>query len=403
MAPRVDLAGWARRMPWALDAAVCAVAAAASAYRIGTGALEPGDRAVDGWAFGLGVAMAVCLAARRRRPALVLGAVSLLWLAYHMRDYPGGAPAVAVWIALYSAAAAPRRRAGLAVAVLLIAADALTRSEDSGVGPFDAVLDGSTVVFVAMLLLGDAVRSRRARLDEYEGRLVALAERREYEAAQRVAEERIRIARELHDVSAHTITVIGVQSSVAAELLDDDPAAAREALREVRRTAGAALRELRAAVHVLRDEDEAEGAAPAPGLDGLPRLVRAYGEAGPRIDLRTEGDARPMPRLVELTAYRIVQEALANALRHGDPELVEVIVRYRDGGLDLEIRDDGGAPRGRDGHGRDGGGPGGHGLRGMAERAAGLGGWVEAGRSGPAGAAGSGFRVRAWLPGEGTA
>jgi signal transduction histidine kinase len=386
----VDLAGWARRRPWVLDVVVCLAAAVGNVYRIGTGALEPGDRSADGWAFGIGVAMAVCLIGRRRRPALVLAVVWFLWWVYHVRDYPGGAPAVALWIALYSAAVAPRRRAGLVLAALLIESDLSARLQHSGVGLFDAVLDGSTVVFAAMLLLGDAVRSRRARRAEYEGRIAALAARREQEAAQHVARERVRIARELHDVSAHTMTVIGVQSSVAAELLDDDPVRARAALQVVRQATSEALAEFRAAVRVLRDGDEAEGAVPPPGIDALPRLVRAYGDSGPRIELRTEGEAQPMPRLVELTAYRIVQEALANALRHGAPQTVEVVVRYRNGGLDLEIGDDGGGSSGPSG-------PGGHGLRGMAERAAGLGGWAEAARID------GGFRVRAWLPGGGTA
>ena len=372
-----------RGRPWALDLVVCAVAAVADVYRIGTGALEPGDRSPDGWAFGLGVAMAVCLLWRRHRTALVLAVVCFLWWLYHLRHYPGGAPAVAVWIALYSAAVAPRRWAGLLVAAVLIESDLSARMQRTGAGLFDAVLDGSTVVFVAMLLLGDAVRSRRARRVEYEGRIAALAERREYE----VAQERIRIARELHDVSAHTMAVIGVQSSVAVELLDDDPVRARAALQAVRQASTEALGELRATVRVLRDEDGAEAIAPTPGLDALPRLVGTYGDGGPRIELRTEGDTRELPRLVQLTAYRIVQEALANALRHGDPETIDVAVRYRDGGLDLEVRDDGGGGPVR---------PGGHGVRGMAERAAGVGGWAEAGRID------GGFRVRAWLPGGGT-
>ncbi|MFC4909221.1 sensor histidine kinase [Actinomadura gamaensis] len=398
--------------PPVLDAAVCVAAALANVYRIGTGTPGPGGRNADAWAFGLGVAMAACLIVRRRWPALVLGLVSAQWLLYHVRDYPGGAPAVPVWVALYSVAVARRRRVGLVLAGALILSDAAGRLRHSAGEPFDSVLDGSTVVFAAMLLLGDAVRSRRARRAEYEGRLAALAERREHETAQRVAEERIRIARELHDVSAHTITVIGVQSSVAAELLDDDPPRAREALLAVRHATSEALRELHATVRVLREEGDAEGTAPAPGLSDLPRLVRTYGNAGPRIELRTEGDAHALPRLVELTAYRIVQEALANALRHGAPNTVEVTVRYGDGGLDLEIRDDGrGAPppqpapdasngtaapsepgaSGRIGMGVGGG----HGLRGMAERVGGLGGRFEAGRLD---SAGRGFRVRAWLP-----
>ncbi|MEV4252231.1 histidine kinase [Spirillospora sp. NPDC049652] len=380
--------------PWVLDAAVCAVAALGDAYRIGTGTAGTGGRAADGWAFGLGVAMAACLAGRQRWPALVLALVGAQWLVYHLLDYPGGAPAVAVWVALYSVAAAPRRRMGLVLAAGLIVADLEGRARHTGVGLFDSVLDGTTVLFATMLLLGDAVRSRRARRLEFEGRIAALARRREDETARRVAEERIRIARELHDVSAHTITVIGVQSSVAAEFLDDDPARAREALRAVRLATSEALGELRATVRVLREDGDAEGTVPAPGLGDLDRLARTYGDTGPRITVRTEGEARAVPRVVGLTAYRIVQEALANAVRHGDPETVEVAVRYRDGGLDLEIRDDG--------HGvsdtvpAQGGG--GFGLRGMAERAAGLGGRVDAG---PVAGEG-GFRVRAWLPWKGT-
>ncbi|WP_084336629.1 sensor histidine kinase [Actinomadura oligospora] len=377
------------RVPWALDVAVCVVAAAGNAYRIGAGTVDAGERGADGWAFGLGVAMAVCLLGRRRWPASVLAVVAGLWLVYHLLDYPGGAPAVAVWVALYSVAVARRRWPGLVVAALLIVADLAGRARHTGAEVFDSVLDGSTVVFVAMLLLGDSVRSRRARRAEFEGRLAALAERREHETAQRVAEERIRVARELHDVSAHTIAVIGVQSSVAAEFLDDDPPRAREALLAVRRATSEALGELRATVRVLREEGDTEGTTPSPGLDDLERLAASYGDAGPRIVLRAEGEPHAVPRLVGLTAYRIVQEALANALRHGDPETVEVVVRYRDDGLDLEIRDDG--------RGAEDGTSGGHGLRGMAERAAGLGGRVEA-RTAPEG----GFRVRAWLPGGGT-
>ncbi|RFU38813.1 sensor histidine kinase, partial [Actinomadura logoneensis] len=335
------------RAPWVPDVAVCVLAAAGNVYRIGTATTGSDERGADGRAFSLGIAMAVCLLGRRRWPAAVLAVVSGLWLVYHLLDYPGGAPAVAVWAALYSVACAERRWAGFAVAGLLIAADLAGRVKHSGAEVFGSVLDGSTVVFVAMLLLGDAVRSRRARRAEYEGRIAALAERREHETAQRVAEERIRIARELHDVSAHTITVIGVQSSVAAEFLDDDPPRAREALGEVRRATAEALGELRATVRVLREEGDPDGTAPAPGLADLERLAHGYGTTGPRITVRTEGDARPVPRLTGLTAYRIVQEALANAVRHGDPETVEVVVRYGDGGLDLEVRDDGrGAPDG---------------------------------------------------------
>ncbi|GAA4631080.1 hypothetical protein GCM10023196_058990 [Actinoallomurus vinaceus] len=448
--------------PWAREPALCAVVAAATVYRIGTATPDTGDRTPDAAAYGIGLAMALALLLRGRRPALTIGVISLLWLIYHVADYPGGAPAVAVWVALYSAAAAPRRWAALSLSGWMIVSDALARTKHSGVGLFDAALDGSTVVFVAALLLGDAVRSRRARRAEFEARLALLAAHRDQVAAQRLVEERIRIARELHDVSAHTIAVINVQASVAAELLTEAPAQAREAIEAVRRAGGEALAELRATVGVLRDPAEGDVQPPAPGIDRLDDLARAVGTGGPRVEVRIEGERRPLSRLVEFTAYRIAQEALTNALRHANADLVEILVRYDDGGIALEVRDDGGhddrtAGRARPGHddhatghadpdgddratrqdhddrtaGRAGSchddrvpghaEPGddpatprtrrdhddrsawhaepGHGLRGMAERAVGLGGRFTAGPfQWPDG--GRGFQVRAWLPDE---
>ncbi|MEU9017420.1 sensor histidine kinase [Actinomadura sp. NPDC048394] len=376
--------------PWVLDAALAAAAFAVTAYRIRTGAAGPDGRGPDLAAYGIGLAMAAALLARRRWPAFVLGLVTLLWIVYHSRGYPGGAPAVPVWAALYSVAVAPRRWAGFVLAGVLIFSDVSARSE-GGAHPFTALLDGTTVVFAAMLLLGDAVRSRRQRRAEYEARLEALAARQEDAAARRVAEERIRIARDLHDVSAHTIAVIGVQASVAAELLTEDPEQAADALRAIRRAGAEAMAELRATVGVLRDADGPGVEAPVPGLDRLPDLVRGHGSAGPRVELQVEGERRPLPGVVELTAYRIVQESLANALRHGDAGSVRVRLRYRADGLDVEVDDDGrGGPPSADGYGD------GYGVRGMAERAAALGGTLTAGPGE------SGFRVRAWLPCGGT-
>ncbi|MCO6006733.1 sensor histidine kinase [Actinoallomurus purpureus] len=388
--------------PWTRDLSLCAAAAAATAYRIDTATLDAGDRSPDAGAYGLGFAMAVTLLIRRRRPAVALGVISLLWLIYHVADYPGGAPAVPVWIALYAAAAAPRRWAGLFFAGWLIVSDALARTKHTGAGLFDAALDGSTVVFVAALLLGDAVRSRRARRAEFEARLALLAAHRDQVAAQRLTEERIRIARELHDVSAHTIAVINVQASVAAELLTEAPDQAREALEAVRRAGGEALAEMRATVGVLRGHDDREGdvAPPAPGIDRIEDLARACSAGGPRVDVRIEGERRPLSRLVEFTAYRIAQESLTNALRHSDADLVEILVRYDEEGLTVRIRDDGGGGHDRaDGPRRM---EQGNGLRGMAERAAGLGGRFTAGPFEWPGDGGRGFQVRAWLPGEET-
>jgi signal transduction histidine kinase len=375
----------------AVDAGIVAAVGVLTAYRIAVVAVEPGDRAPDLWAYGLGLAMAAVLLARRRWPAGVLTVVGGLFLVYHVSRYPGGAPAAPVWVALYSVAVAPRRRLGLAVAGLFIVLDLQGRIMVTGAGPLDATLDSSTVVFGAALLLGETVRSRRLRL-------AMLAAERDRTAERRVVEERIRIARELHDVTAHTLAVVGVQAGVAAEVLDDDPGQARAALETVRQASREALAELRAAVGVLRDGTRTLGPEPpAPGLDRLPALGAATGAV-----IRHDGEPRPLPRAVEATAYRIVQEAVANAVRHADAQRIEVRLGYRPDGLCLTVRDDGrgaAGPRndsraGPQDDSRGAAGPPGNGLRGMRERAAGLGGWL---RAGPADD--GGFQVRGWLPG----
>ncbi|GAB2952792.1 histidine kinase [Micromonospora polyrhachis] len=390
-----------------MDAALVVGAGGVTVYRVAVATVAPADRPPDEWAYVLSVAMAVALLARRRWPGTVMAAVGGLFLLYHVLEYPGGAPAVPLWVALYSVAVATRRRAGLVLAGILLGFDAYSRMVINQVGLLDATLDSSTVVFVSMLLLGEVVRGRRTRL-------ALLAADRERVAALRVTEERIRIARELHDVTAHTLAVVNVQAGVAAEVLDDDPAQARAALENVRRAAREALNELRAAVGTIRDGsrpaesaddrtggdrtggaddrirddraggdrtgcDRTEVEPPGPTLDRLPALAASTGAV-----VVYEGERRPLSRAVELTAYRIVQEAVANALRHAEAQRIDVRLGFRPDGLSLLVSDDG----------RGATGPPGNGLRGMTERAVGLGGWL---RVGPAD--GGGFQVRGWLPG----
>ncbi|GAA2606863.1 histidine kinase [Dactylosporangium fulvum] len=384
--------------PWAVDVFLAVFAGVATVYRIGYGVLQAGDRAPDAVGYGIGVAMSVILLVRRRWPALTLSVVAVLWVCYHTLDYPGGAPAVPVWVALYSVAVASRRRAGLAVAGGLLVSDALARTAQTGAQLFDAALDSSTLLFLAALLLGDGVRSRRAWRAEHEARTALLAAERERATAQVLTEERLRIARELHDVSAHTLAVISVQASVAAELIDDDPRRAGEALEVVRSACREAMGELRAAVGVLRATDvidvHGDGAldvsALAHGLERLQDLATAHGLREPSISISYVGDRCPLPRLVEITAYRIVQESVTNVLRHADATQVDITVEFRWDGLGLEIRDDGRGALAWRGNASSGG----NGLVGMAERAASLGGSLDAGPVGDAG----GFRVRAWLP-----
>jgi signal transduction histidine kinase len=409
---------WATVPSWAKEASLVLVVAIATVYRISAGSLQSTDRPADRWAYVIGLVMAVALLGRRRWPAVVLAGLTVLWLSYHMLDYPGGAPAVPAWVGLYAGAAAPRRGAAMAVAATLIGSDIQGRTATQQLDLFDPTLDGSLAVFVAALLLGEAARSRRAWQAETRARLALLAVERDRAAAQRRAEDRVRIAQELHDITAHTIAVIGVQAGVAADVLDDSPGQARAALDEVRRASREAMADLRAAVGVLRDGTRADPTMlnqPAPGLERLPSMAQACGAGnGPTVSITCRGTRRPLPRAVETTAYRIAQESLTNVLQHGGASRVEVTLDYRSDGLGLDILDDGrrppvpiGAldradepaavrpapvrpaavgPAAADGDR-------GYGIRGMVERAGSLGGWLTAGPE-----PGGGFRVRAWLP-----
>ncbi len=206
-----------------------------------------------------------------------------------------------------------------------------------------------------------------------------------------VVEERLRIARELHDVVAHSIATISVQAGMAAHVFDDQPEQARAAVLEIRRLSKDALKELRATLGVLRMADEQDGAlAPAPGLGELCNLIERAKKSGINVDLKTEGETRTLPALVDLTAYRIVQEALTNVVRHAGPTMATVTIRYEPSQLDLRVRDHG---RGmsqipnRSGEGSR------LGLVGMHERVTSVGGefWAGNRREG-------GFEVRACLP-----
>jgi len=255
----------------------------------------------------------------------------------------------------------------------------------------------------AVLALGDAVRSRRGWQAELDRRLRLADEEREQEARRRVAQERMRIARDVHDALGHAVAVISLHASVAAEALDDDPEASRRALTTIRGVSREVLRDLRGSVGLLGG-GQASGRAvePVPDLSQVPRLVGSTAADGLDVRLAVEGDPRPVPAAADATAYRLVQEALTNVLRHAAARHVLVTLRYDPRHLTVTVTDDGrgctaadgAVPAGGD-HGGgdpDGGAPG-HGLRGMHERVALLGGDLAA-RNRP----GGGFEVRAVLP-----
>ena len=352
-------------------------------------ATEEDSRPPDVLAHLLGLAVAVPVLFRRRWPVVALAASTAIVLAYHASDYPAIAPPVPLGVVLYTAAASGHLRAAVLIVVSLYSFGTLARlaEQESALELFsDTVRDIALVG--ALLFLGDAVRSRRGWAAEVRERLRRAEFEREQEAQRRVAEERLRIARELHDVIAHTVSVITVQAGLAADVLDDRPDQARSALSTIRAAGREALNELKATVGVLRAGGEAADDsphAPAPGLDQLPTLIEVATVNGLRVELDVDGEVRMLPGSVGLTAYRIVQESLTNVVRHAEATAVTVSLRYELDALELAITDDG--------RGGDGVETAGHGVTGMRERVAALGGVLEAGP-----ARQGGFRVACRLP-----
>ncbi len=335
------------------------------------------------------------LPARHRRPLAVLA----LTTAAGVAAQPLGlllsplviAPALVAAYACTLHVPGERRAAG----AVTLAAVALL----AGSGPLAGDLswrDASrmgTVVAAPLLagLIGHAVRTRRAYLAAVEERARRAEESRELEARRRVAEERVRIARELHDLVAHQITLANAQATVAAHFFDSRPEQTRVSLRELVETTGHALDELRATVGLLRQTgDTAAPDGPAPGLDRLPDLLESFRRAGLEVSVREEGAARALPPGVDLTAYRIVQEALTNVTKHAAGRGARVGLDWGGGRLTVTVSDDGGAAAGPPALSDR---PPGYGLIGMRERAAAAGGELTAGPR-PEG----GFLVTARLP-----
>ncbi|REK88864.1 sensor histidine kinase [Streptomyces inhibens] len=252
-----------------------------------------------------------------------------------------------------------------------------------------------TVPFVLAWVLGDSMRTRRAYWAQLEEKAARLEKEREAQARIAVAAERARIARELHDVVAHNVSVMVVQADGAAYVLDAAPEQTRQALETISGTGRQALAEMRRLLGVLRTGEQPEGGeyVPQPGVEQLTDLMDQVRGAGLPVDFRVEGEPRPLPSSVELTAYRIVQEALTNTRKHGGPDVgATVRLSYKDDDLDLLVEDDG---RGAQ-HElyEEGGADGlGHGLIGMRERVGMVGGSLTAGPR-----PGGGFRVSAVLP-----
>jgi signal transduction histidine kinase len=359
---------------------VVLVAAGAAALMIegqvrAKGGLSPGD-------YVLAVAAAVPLAWGTRAPLLALVGVAAGAILCDAAFDAGWAATGLVGVQLFTVALLGDRQRSLVVgaltAIVVIAA----------IVAIDGSVDGRSIairvplVFV-MLAFGDTIRSRQALRDAGRERAQRDARDREEESRRRAAEERLRIARELHDTLAHSLVAINVRAGVALDL-----GASRDApgaLQDIKQASSTALRDLRATLSLLRDQSDAAPTAPAFDLGSLPGLVEHARAAGLLAGVNIEVDNAEVPSAVSGAAFRIVQEALTNVLRHADASNAAVRVSARSGALEIEITDDG---RGNGVTTSPG-----HGLRGMAERAAALGGRVQAGPRDE-----GGWRVRAVLP-----
>ena len=348
---------------------------------IGAAGNQPDRRPLDALAYALILLGTAALLARRRHPVAVLAVTVATTVAYLALRYPYGPVFLTVWIAVYTLAAAPHRRPPAAFAtvaaalVVIVATDIALTDREALLDELPGIVAVWAVQFLAPLWLGWAVRVRREHAAE--------------EVRRRVDEERLRLARELHDVVAHSIAVINFQAGVAVHVLDRRPEQARAALLAIKQASRDALQELRATLGVLRQLGEQGGSrAPLPGLAQLDALVASAAGAGRPVEVVVEGERAELPLAVDLAVYRIVQESLTNVARHAGPARATVRLAFGTREVVVEVTDDGrGAAAGAH---PDGGG---RGIAGMRERAVALGGELQAGPR-PEG----GFHVRARLP-----
>lgn len=328
------------------------------------------------------------VAVRRSQPLLALTASCVAILVHLFADWPEGALPFVVMLLAYTVGAweAPRR-AGLGLAAVYLTLLTLGVSDTAGLDTLGTV--ANLAFFTVAWTIGVAMRARREAVEARVRTAEERANRERQSAARALAEERLRIAQELHDVVAHSMSVIAVQAGVGAHVLDERPEQARAALEAISATSRGTLTEMRRLLGVLRDSEGERSHAPAPGLADVPQLVDDVRAAGVPVTLTVTGvpDASTNAG-VELSAYRVVQEALTNVIKHaGAPTQVDVAVRHLPGSLAVEVVDDG------RGAAVNGAVDGGHGLLGMRERVELWGGELVAGP-----VPGGGYRVCATLP-----
>jgi signal transduction histidine kinase len=395
----VTLPGWIRRRDVRL-AAMCGViqiaATAGAAHHVPrthgcwwASACHPATE-LDAGAYVLLALGPLALVLRRRYVREVLGFVFVVTAVYVALGYPLGPNFLSLGFAIVSAMfAGERALACAAVGAGWLVFLGLPWALGHSGGPKVLAALAIAAWLLVALAGAEGVRSRRDRLAE-------ARQARELQARRKADEERLRIAQELHDVLAHNISLINVQSGVALHLMDEKPEQARIALTAINEASADALREVRSVLGVLRGTSEQAPRAPTAGLDRLDDLVARTTAAGMAVKLEVHGERRPLPASIDLAAFRIVQEALTNIVRHAGAGAASVELTYGPGELTVQVDDDGhgvsASGDSRKTQGLDGEG-GGNGIPGMRERAVALGGTFDAGPRSD-----GGFRVRARIP-----
>jgi signal transduction histidine kinase len=370
------------RRSLAFDLALALVATATELAQVIGGAGAPSPASIT-----LAVIAGGAIVLRRKAPLAVLATTLAAGVAVvALGDEPSG---VSVLIALYTTAAICERRVSLvALAPTLAVIGVLSVATADVEGRETSALGGAliaSVLTIGVWGLGAYAQTRRRYLGELQARAAAAEREREQLARIAVHEERASIARELHDIVAHSVSVMLVGVRGARDVLGTSPDTADDTLARVERSGEQSLTELRRILALLREPEQSADSHPQPSLAELSALVTDYREAGLPVRLQVIGEPMPLPSGVELSVYRIVQEALTNALKHADPTDVTVTLAFRDGRLELEVVDDGPPARGTATTGQ--------GIVGMRERVALLGGRLETGQRD-----GGGFRVAAQLP-----
>jgi signal transduction histidine kinase len=356
----------------------------------------PPELRTDHWPVTVGwsVLCAVPLALRRVAPRVAVGLAALSFTIPVFLHHQALTLVLSYVVVTYTAAARFTLRGAIIAAAVLwlpvLAVNLITPSElnPTGLSPAYMTLTNLLIALVCFFV-GRTVHTRRAYTQALEERATAAEINQRGLADQAVADERRRIARELHDVVAHHVSVMGVLATGARRVLRRDPDTAGEALETIEETSRTTLREMRRLLDVLRTDAEPPAElAPQPGIAGIEALVEQVREAGLPVSLRVDGQPAGLDPGVALTIYRIVQEALTNALKHAGPATAEVRLRFASHALSVEVADTGRGPR-------PNGASLGHGLVGMRERVALYGGML---RTGPR--PGGGYRVYAKIPAD---